>query len=168
MRGAALILPALPRFGNNGGGNGGMMGGCSTYLEICIIGLVKKISTSPTGKAFLGLLAGLLFCARARADTIDKLSDLEGYFVLKVKTIDGWMDKDKKQKKSGFEGCDWDRVIIFDDGTTASCRTYSYTYSYRPKAALFVKPMTHNGTNFFSIKMLVGSDIYDMGVQLSK
>ena len=130
--------------------------------------LLKIASISPTGKAFLGLLAGLLFCAVVRADTIDKLSDLEGYYVLKVKTIDGWMDKDKKQKKSGFEGCDWDRVIIFDDGTTATCRTYSYSYSSRPKAALFVKPMTHNGTNFFSIKLLVDSNIYDMGVQLSK
>jgi hypothetical protein len=127
------------------------------------------LKNAPTrSKSFSTFLAGLLFCTAAYADTIDKLSDLEGYYVLKVKAIDGWMDKDKKEKKSGFEGCDWDRVIIFDDGTTATCRTYSYTYSYRPKAALFVKPMTLNGTNFLSIRMLVGSNIYDMGVQLTK
>lgn len=117
---------------------------------------------------FLNLVVSLLFSSVVQADTLDKLSDLEGFYVLKVTTIDGWIDKDKKQKKTGFEGCDWDRVIIFDDGTTATCRTYGYSYSYRPKAALFVKPMTHNGTSFFSIKMLVGSDIYDMGVQLTK
>lgn len=119
-------------------------------------------------KSFSAVLAGFLICTATHADTIDSLSDLEGFYVLKVKTIVGWIDKDKKEKKSGFEGCDWDRIIIFDDGTTATCRTYSYTYSYSPKAALFVKPMTHNGTNFFSIKMLVGSVIYDMGIQLSK
>jgi hypothetical protein len=130
--------------------------------------MLRKILKLSTAKVQLCICVGLMFCTGVHADTIDKLSDLEGFYVLKVKTIDGWMDKDKKQKKSGFEGCDWDRVIIFDDGTTATCRTYSYTYSYRPKAALFVKPMTHNGTSFFSIKMLVGSDIYDMGVQLSK
>lgn len=130
--------------------------------------MLRKILKMSTAKVQLCFCVGLIFCAGVHADTIDKLSNLEGFYVLKVKTIDGWMDKDKKQKKSGFEGCDWDRVIIFDDGTTATCRTYSYSYSYRPKAALFVKPMTHNGTSFFSIKMLVGSDIYDMGVQLSK
>ena len=130
--------------------------------------MFKKILKLRTVGAFLSLLAGLAFFSGAQADTVDKLSDLEGFYVLKVKTIDGWMDKDKNQKKSGFEGCDWDRVIIFDDGTTATCRTYSYSYSYRPKAALFVTPMTHNGTSFVSIKMLVGSNIYDMGVQLSK
>ena len=130
--------------------------------------MVKKILKLRTVGAFLCLLAGLVFFSGAQADTVDKLSDLEGFYVLKVKKIDGWMDKDKNQKKSGFEGCDWDRVIVFDDGSTATCRTYSYSYSYRPKAALFVKPMTHNGTSFVSIKMLVGSNIYDMGVQLSK
>jgi hypothetical protein len=130
--------------------------------------MVKKILKLRTVGAFLCLLAGLVFFSGAQADTVDKLSDLEGFYVLKVKTIDGWMDKDKNQKKSGFEGCDWDRVIVFDDGNTATCRTYSYSYSYRPKAALFVKPMAHNGTSFVSIKMLVGSNIYDMGVQLSK
>ena len=130
--------------------------------------MLKKVKALRTVKIFLSLVASLVFSSVLQADTLDELSELEGFYVLKVKTIDGWMDKDKNQKKSGFEGCDWDRVIIFDDGTTATCRTYSYSYSYRPKAALFVKPMTHNGTSFFSIKMLVGSHIYDMGVQLSK
>lgn len=130
--------------------------------------MFKKILRLTPAGVYLSFFVGVLFFKGAHADTIDKLSGLEGYYVLKVKTIDGWMDKDRKEKKSGFDGCDWDRVIIFDDGTTATCRTYSYTYSYRPKAALFAKPMTHNGTNFFSIKMLVGSNIYDMGVQLTK
>ena len=71
--------------------------------------MAKKVSSYHTAKVLLGILVCLLFCAGVRADTIDKLSDLEGFYVLKVKTIDGWMDKDKKQKKSGFEGCDWDR-----------------------------------------------------------
>ena len=130
--------------------------------------MLKNFKALHTVKIFMSLVASLVFSSVVQADTLDKLSDLEGFYVLKVTTIDGWMDKDKNQKKSGFEGCDWDRVIIFDDGTTATCRTYSYSYSYRPKAALFVKPMTHNGTSFVSIKMLVGSNIYDMGVQLSK
>jgi hypothetical protein len=125
----------------------------------------KKKFTKLRAAFFFNLMVGV-FSVEVAADTFDKLSDLEGYYLIKVKTIDGWVDKGKKD--SDFEGCDWDRVIIFDDGTTATCRTYSYSYSYRPKAALFGKPMSHNGTNFYSIKMLVGSDIYDMGVELIK
>lgn len=126
---------------------------------------LKKRFTKLRIALLLNLMIGF-FSVEVSADTFDKLSDLEGYYLIKVKTIDGRVDKGKKY--SDFEGCDWDRVIIFDDGTTATCRTYSYTYSYRPKAALFGKQMTHNGTSFYSIKMLVGSDLYDMGVELIK
>ena len=68
--------------------------------------MLRKILKLSTAKVQLCICVGLMFCTGVHADTIDKLSDLEGFYVLKVKTIDGWMDKDKKQKKSGFEGCD--------------------------------------------------------------
>jgi hypothetical protein len=57
-----------------------------------------------TVKVFQGLFAGLLFCTAVHADTIDKLSGLEGFYVLKVKTIDGWIDKDKKEKRVALRG----------------------------------------------------------------
>ena len=127
-----------------------------------------KLLAKANNRILLSLLAVLLAPVAVRADTVDKLADLEGYYVLKVKTIEGWVDKDSKTKNTGFEGCDWDRKIIFDDGTFVTCSSYSYHYAYRPKAALFAKPMSHNGTSFYSIKMLVDSDVYDMGVELGK
>jgi hypothetical protein len=60
--------------------------------------MLRKILKLSAARVQLCFFVGLMFCAGVHADTIDKLSDLEGFYVLKVKTIDGWMDKDKKQK----------------------------------------------------------------------
>lgn len=97
--------------------------------------------------------AFLLFASQIAADTADDLGNLVGYTIVGAFTVTGWQDTNGK-KGDSFEGCEFDRVIIFDDSKTLRCATYSYSYSYRPKAVVL-----SNGTSF---KMIVGSNSYDM------
>lgn len=69
------------------------------------------------------------------------------------KTIVGWRDQDNKEGGS-FEGCDFGRVIVFDDMTTLTCTSYQYQYAYRPDAIIFTKGS--------GIKMIVEGEEYDM------
>jgi hypothetical protein len=81
--------------------------------------------------------------------------------IVGTKTIVGYVDK-KGQKKDDFEGCDFDRTIIFDDGTGITCSSYGYQYAYRPTAVLLMKSMQISGKNFGQVVMIVESDSYDM------
>lgn len=106
-----------------------------------------------TAKAFLAAIVFLAFANSASADLAYKLSSLTGYTVAASLTITGWKDSNGK-KGDSFEGCDFDRVIIFDDSKILRCATYNYTYSYRPTAVILVR----NGT----YKMIVEDEVYDM------
>jgi hypothetical protein len=78
-------------------------------------------------------------------------SELLGYTLVSEKRIDG-----------DFEGCDFDKKIIFMDGTYLTCATYSYTYSYMPTAYIYAKHLEYKGKVFADIKMVVGDRVYDM------
>ena len=69
-------------------------------------------------------------------------------------TVTGWIDRAKGKKGDSFEGCEFDRTIIFDDSKVLTCASYSYSYSYRPRAAIL-----SNGSSF---KMIIGDHVYDM------
>ena len=84
------------------------------------------------------MAAVMLVTAAAHADLADSLSDLQGYTVIGVMTVTGWID----------------RTIIFDDSKVLTCASYSYSYSYRPRAAIL-----SNGSSF---KMIIGDHVYDM------
>ena len=94
-----------------------------------------------------------------------ELENLVGYTVLAAKTIDGYIDEDG-EKSDGFEGCDFDRKIFFDDGTYVTCSGYGYSYSYRPTAILFGKQGAFEGRSYIDLKMVVDDDIYDLQLQL--
>ena len=53
-------------------------------------------------------------------------------------------------------------MIIFTDGTAVTCRTYSYTYSYRPKAVILGQQVTYQGKQLTLLKMVVGDTAYDI------
>jgi hypothetical protein len=93
----------------------------------------------------------LTFTGSARAEC--DLSELVGYTLLAEKTIDGYIENGKKS--DDFEGCDFDRVIVFDDNTGVRCMTYSYTYSFRPDAYIFAGSAG-------SMKMCVEDELYDV------
>ena len=95
------------------------------------------------------------------------LNKIIGYIVVGKKTIIGYID-DKKNKKeeTSFNGCDYDRLILFDDQRVLRCRSYGYSYAYRPNAFLFAKVSSLNsGTRAVTgadWKMCVDGDLYDM------
>lgn len=93
------------------------------------------------------------FIGSAIAEASDSLSGLEGYTIVLSSTVSGYKDANGKREDS-FNGCEFDRIIIFDNRKILTCATYSYTYSYRPTAIVF-----SNGSSF---KMLVGNTLYDM------
>ena len=102
------------------------------------------------------IIAASLFALAlpAQADLADDLSYLEGYTIVASSKIDSWVDQDGGKSGDSFEGCDYGRVIIFANGKRLTCRTYGYTYAYRPTAIIL-----SNGSSF---KMIVRDRVYDM------
>ncbi|MBV8801716.1 MAG: hypothetical protein JO131_01885 [Gammaproteobacteria bacterium] len=101
--------------------------------------------------AFLVLF---MLASTAEAGLTDvQINQFIGYTIVANKTIVGWYDNDGK-KGDSFEGCNFNRVIVFDDNRTLTCAEYGYQYAYRPTATIL-----SNGAN---IKMVVESDVYDM------
>jgi hypothetical protein len=98
-------------------------------------------------------LFGLLLMVSSVAQAYDDMGRYVGYVIAAKKTIVGYQNSDGKREDS-FEGCDFGRAIIFDDGTYLTCSGYGYQYAYRPEAILLVR----NG----SWKMIVNSSAYDM------
>jgi hypothetical protein len=74
------------------------------------------------------LLAFAPSIARASCD----IDDLVGYTIVEKKTISGRIDDGVKS--DDYQGCQYGRIILFDDGTGVKCHTYSYSYAYRPTA----------------------------------
>lgn len=111
--------------------------------------------------AWLAVLLAAVPSGVVNANASDVLSDFVGYTIVASKTVDAFVDKGK-EKKDGFEGCDHDRVIVFTDGTGVVCRTYSYTYSYRPKAVILAQQFNYQGKQFTRLKLVVGDKAYDV------
>lgn len=84
-------------------------------------------------------------------DCADWLGELEGYTVVKVGTLNG-----------EFNGCDFDRLVEFDDGTLVRCSSYGYQYAYGPTAAVFARRVTYQGSTITLAKLLVEDELYDV------
>lgn len=95
----------------------------------------------------------VISCA-SQVASANALDGLIGYTIIAKKTIVGSIEKDGT-KKDAFEGCDYDRVIVFDDGTGVICKQYNYMYAYRPDA--FV---ANNGS---TIKLMVENETMIVG-----
>lgn len=100
----------------------------------------------------LGALASLCAFSTAALGDCD-LDDLVGYTLIASKTIDGYIEHGKRN--DDFEGCDFDRIIVFDDNTGVRCTGYNYSYSYRPTAYIFSQGRG-------SMKMCVEDELYDI------
>jgi len=112
-------------------------------------------------RAVLAALGCVLLNAPVLAGLADKLGRFTGYTIVASKTISGYVDEDGK-KSDDFEGCDFDRKILFDDGTSATCASYSYTYAYRPTAVLLMKELSVRGLRMATVVMMVDDETYDM------
>ena len=99
------------------------------------------------------LIPLFLLVTTVMASTLNNVDRYIGYTIFATKTIAGYQERDGK-KGTDFQGCDFGRVIIFDDNTILHCGGYGYQYAYRPDALILVK-----GTSF---KMIVENNEYDM------
>lgn len=88
-----------------------------------------------------------------RAVSCEITDNLMGYTIVVSKTIVAKIDDGVRE--DGFTGCEYGRIIVFSDETGVKCSSYGYQYAYRPDAILL--------TNGSSIKMCVGSELYDVG-----
>lgn len=110
---------------------------------------------------FVTFIFAALGAAAAHASIESELSRMEGWCIIAVKTIEAFVN-DNGQREDGFEGCEFDRKIIFTDGTYLTCSGYGYQYSYLPEAVIFAKNVTYKGRKFTTFKMLVDDEIYEM------
>lgn len=95
----------------------------------------------------------LLMCMTAvDAAVACDLDSMIGWTLIARKIVTGSIEKGVR--KDDFEGCDFDRIIVFDDDTGVRCTGYSYTYSFRPTAYIWA-----NGS---SLKMCVNSSSFDV------
>jgi hypothetical protein len=59
-----------------------------------------------------------------------------GYTLVAKKTVAASIQDDKREDE--FSGCEFNRILVFDDNTGIRCTGYAYHYAYRPDAYLFV------------------------------
>lgn len=74
----------------------------------------------------------------------------------------GWTIAASTQVRGDFEGCDFDKKIRFDNGWVLTCSEYSYSYSYRPSAVIFVKSFSFKGRAYWMVKALIDDEFFEM------
>lgn len=84
-----------------------------------------------------------------------------GWIILDSKTIDGYKNEEG-EKEDSFEGCDYERIIYFRDGTTVTCNLYGYQYAYAPTAIILGKSITYEGKEITMLKMIVEGVEYNL------
>lgn len=99
----------------------------------------------------------LVWVAPAQALDAYELEELVGWTIVASTQVDG-----------DFEGCDFDKRIKLTNGWVLTCRTYSYSYSFRPKVIVFAKSVTHQGKSFSMVKALINDRLYDMQALANK
>jgi hypothetical protein len=82
------------------------------------------------------------------------LNNLIGFTLFAKKTVTAYIDENG-QRTDGFIGCQYGRVLVFDDNTGVVCQGYNYSYEYRPDAYLFA----HGN----SMKACIENEMYDIG-----
>ena len=98
------------------------------------------------------LLVPLLLGDHGRTESCTRaLRRMEGWTIVKVTTVNGT-----------FEGCDFNRIIQFLDGTGVRCSSYGYQYAYMPDAILFGKSSSISGRSFTMLRLLVEGEMYDI------
>lgn len=98
----------------------------------------------PTRKLIVLMVIGMAFneasFAECNLDT-DQLKELIGYEVEDVKSVAGWVDEaaGKVGNEDDWEGCRYDRTIIFSDGTSVECVSYHHSSAWGPQKAVVFK-----------------------------
>lgn len=80
------------------------------------------------------------------------LGRVVGFTLVAKKTIVAYIEHGSRV--DGFNGCNFDRILVFEDNTGLRCAEYNYAYAYRPDAYLFA--------NSTSIKGCIEDEWYDL------
>jgi hypothetical protein len=99
-------------------------------------------------------LAVLCLAAPVQARAACDLDTLVGYQIVWIKTVYGYQDGSPTIHK-GFDGCEPDRRIVFNDQTTLRCVGSGGRHTDATKAYLFAR-------SNLDIKMCVGDDLFEM------
>lgn len=94
-------------------------------------------------------LCSLLVSAPAQACDLD---GLVGWTLIAKKTVVAYVEDGVKE--DGYQGCSYGRILVFSDGTGASCATYNYNYAYRPNAYVF--------SDGYSFKACIDDEMVDL------
>ena len=115
----------------------------------------RIIENSPVSST--RMLIGLILCFLVLAGAIpslaymaDDLGDLTGYTIISAETIED------------FEGCDYEKPIVFESGNFVICQSYGYQYAYRPDAVVLARSYFYKERLVISCKMIVEDKVYDV------
>lgn len=59
-----------------------------------------------------------------------------GWEILSAGRVTGYVDDDGTTVDNYFKGCDYGRALIIDGRRSVTCRSFSYSYSYRPQIVI--------------------------------
>lgn len=111
------------------------------------LSFIKKLKGCYMKKLILMISLFLLPLSSNAYNTYYEYQELIGYTVSIVSKVDG-----------DFEGCDYGKTIVLQNGMTLKCNSYGYNYHYSPTVIVFAK--SYN--NFYSVKAIINDKIYDM------
>jgi hypothetical protein len=94
-----------------------------------------RLERTTTMRYFLALV--LLVQSAFSCLAACRLEGVVGYTLVAKKTVVAFVEDNKRE--DGFTGCNFNRVLVFDDNTGILCTAYNYHYAYNPDAYLFVR-----------------------------
>ena len=86
-----------------------------------------------------------------------QFEDLVGFEIEAVKTVAGWIDERAGEvgDKNDWEGCRYNREIIFEDGTTLTCKSYDYGSAWGTQQAVVFK-------RYSDVKVCIDDELMDV------
>ena len=108
---------------------------------------LRIIKSSKIILVFLVLSLLEMFSSNSYANCERVLEKSIGWTILESKIIASWQDSGE-EKKDGFEGCNFGRIIFFLDGTRAKCNSFGFQFAFMPTAIILAKSVNYKGKPF--------------------
>lgn len=87
-------------------------------------------------RTVIPLTAILSWMAGAAVSCEVDVSRYVGWEILSAGRVTGYVDDDGTTVDNYFKGCDYGRALIIDGRRSVTCRSFSYSYSYRPQIVI--------------------------------
>jgi hypothetical protein len=96
----------------------------------------------------VAVVAAALLAAPAQADC-DDLEQVVGFTLVASTRVQG-----------EFQGCDYDRLVAFDNGLTLRCSEHRPKQAQHPKALVFLRQFDVGGGTVSMVKACIDGEIY--------